>query len=145
MYVLILEVDMGESLTIPAAVAMVPVARRGAAALLAGFARVADAELIAAELVASAVRASTGEITVSVVDGDTVRIEVTDQRGRHPRDAGCLDADEDAPDGLGLVSAVADRMGSAHRRSGDCITWAELRPDSQSRVPAGSSQPGLTP
>ncbi|MBB4933396.1 hypothetical protein F4561_004216 [Lipingzhangella halophila] len=119
---------MDESLTIPAIAAMVPAARCGVAALLAGFDRVHDAELITSELVTSAVRASTGEITVHVVDAEAVRIDVTDQRGRHPRGTGDAEVDEDAPDGLGLVSALADAMGSTRRRSGECTTWAELWP-----------------
>ncbi|WP_131096554.1 ATP-binding protein [Streptomonospora litoralis] len=119
---------MDEAITLPAAVAMVPVARRATGALLAGFERVDEAELIATELVASAVRASAGEITVRVINVDVVRIEVTDQRGRYPRDADISRTDESAPDALGLVSAVAEAMGSARRRSGECTTWAELRP-----------------
>ncbi|MBB5998198.1 ATP-binding protein [Streptomonospora salina] len=119
---------MNESLTVPASAAMVPVVRHGVAALLAGFDRVDDAELIASELVTSAVRASTGAITVGVTDTGTVRIKVTDQRGHRPRRAGDFAVDEDAPDGLGLCSTLADAMGATCFRSGDYTTWAELSP-----------------
>ncbi|MDA0564383.1 hypothetical protein LG943_08590 [Streptomonospora sp. S1-112] len=109
---------------------MVTVARHGVAALLAGFDHSDDAELITTELVASAVRASAGDITVHVIGTeDMTRIEVTDQRGSHPRLVDAVtEASREAPDGLGLVSAIAASMGSVRRRSGDCTTWAELRP-----------------
>lgn len=125
---------MDQAITIPAAVAMVPAARRAVAGLLSGY---PDAPLIATELVTSAVRHADGEITLRVGRADgTARIEVHDQRGRHPRTE-ALPTDTDAPDGLALVSLMAD-IGSRRARSGDCVTWAVLTIPDAPDLPSGT-------
>lgn len=116
---------MEESISIPATFAMVPVARRGVAALLAGAACVADAELVAGELLVDAVRHSFGTVIVRVSWTDVVRIEVKDQRRYHPRPE-LLPTDRNAPDPIAVVSLVAQEMGSSGTRGTFCSTWAVL-------------------
>ncbi|WP_344977272.1 ATP-binding protein [Salinactinospora qingdaonensis] len=118
---------MGQTITLPAIAAMAPVARCGIAGLLAGADRHDDAVLIATELVTRAIRASVGDVVIRVHDLNEIRIEVTDQRGRHPRLDTIL-VEDDAPYGLAIVSALADEIGSVRHRSGDCTMWALLRP-----------------
>lgn len=120
---------MGKRITLPASTAMVPIARHGVAALLLGTSRLADVELVVTELMTSAVRASTGDITITVDLATDVRLEVHDQRGQHPR-TDEIPLDPDTPDGLAIVSAVADRFGSRRHRSGDTTAWAVLSPGS---------------
>ncbi|WP_435109373.1 ATP-binding protein [Nocardiopsis synnemataformans] len=96
-------------------------------ALLPGVSRLADVELVLTELVTSAIRASDADITITVDLNAEVRIEVHDQRGQHPR-ADEIHIDPETPDGIAIVSAVADRFGSRRHRSGDCTTWAVLSP-----------------
>lgn len=118
---------MGQRITLPASTAMVPIARHGVAALLPGISRLADVELVVTELMASAVRASVGDITITVDLAADVRLEVHDQRGQHPRTTE-TPLDPNAPDGLAIVSAVATRFGSRRHRSGDTTAWAVLAP-----------------
>ncbi|MFE3457810.1 ATP-binding protein [Nocardiopsis aegyptia] len=118
---------MSQQLTLPATTSMVPVARHGVAALLPRFGRLADVELIVTELVVSAIRSADAHFTVTVEHSTNVRVEIRDQRGRHPR-ADAMHLDPDAPDGLAIVSAVADRFGSRRHRSGDVTTWAVVSP-----------------
>ncbi|MFC4565040.1 hypothetical protein ACFO4E_24555 [Nocardiopsis mangrovi] len=118
---------MGWTITLPSLFAMVPVARLGVTGLLAGKMRVDVVALITSELFTAAVRASAGDVVIRVQDGDEIRVEVHDQRGRYPRtDASAYQADVNAPDGLGLVSSLATAFGSVRHRSGDCTTWAAI-------------------
>ncbi|WP_052746016.1 ATP-binding protein [Allosalinactinospora lopnorensis] len=137
---------MDHSITLPAMVSMVPAARRGVVGLLADFARVDDAETVATELVTNAMRHSSGEIVVRVHDSDAMHIEVRDQRGRHPR-TDTLPVEDYAPDGLAIVSALAQRFGATRTRSGDCTTWAVLNafPESPPDLSSGPTLLGGTP
>ncbi|CAM4078896.1 hypothetical protein GCM10009799_02870 [Nocardiopsis rhodophaea] len=116
---------MEETITVPAKAAMVPAVRRGVCGLLPGFDRLDDVELVVSELLTSAIRASSGDITLRLIDTGDIRIEIQDLRGRHPRlDGG---GDDHVVNGLGLASAIADRIGSVRHRSGNCTTWAVIR------------------
>lgn len=106
---------------------MVPIARHEVAALLPGVSRLADVELVLTELVTSAIRASDADFTITVDLNPEVRVEVHDQRGQHPR-TDEIHIDPETPDGLAIVSAVANRVGSRRHSSGDCTTWAVLSP-----------------
>ncbi|MBE1456036.1 hypothetical protein H4W79_000250 [Nocardiopsis terrae] len=102
---------------------MVPITRHGVAALLPGFGRLADVELVLTEFVTSAIRSSDADLMITVEHSSEVRIEVHDQRGQYPR-VEETHIDPAAPDGLAIVSAVADRFGARRHRSGDCTAWA---------------------
>ncbi|MFV2198173.1 ATP-binding protein [Nocardiopsis sp. LOL_012] len=118
---------MVKQISLPSDDAMVPIARHGVAALLGGFSRLADVELVLTEFVTSAVRSSSTDVAITVEHGVAVRIEVHDRRGRHPRADGTR-IDSDAPEGLAVVSALADRFGAHRHRSGDRTAWAVFVP-----------------
>ena len=87
---------------------------------------VADAVLVASELLSNAVLHARTDLRLTVfadVPG-TVRIEVLDHNSRMPTAVACPD-DATSGRGLALVGAVATRWGSESRPDGK-VVWAEL-------------------
>ena len=83
--------------------------------------------LIASELVTNAVRHAKTDITVELSAGeDALHLEVFDCGAGTPV---FLDADPDAPGGLGLpiVEALASSWGMRRREGGGKGVWAEVR------------------
>ena len=107
---------METSVTFPGVAAIVPAARRYVPGILADSPRVDDAELIAAELAANAIRHTPsghagGQFTVSIWSKPGwARIEVADgSAGQwHPLRG---DTNDEYGRGLAIVAALADRLG----------------------------------
>jgi len=121
---------MPESVTLPGLPSMVPLARRAVRILMDGSPRADDAELIASEYAANAVRH-----TRSCRDGGEIRIVVDRKPGWariEVHDAGPLPLGErhqgedgEYGRGLDVVREFADRWGQDHLGDGG-LSWAEL-------------------
>ncbi|PRX92129.1 ATP-binding protein [Allonocardiopsis opalescens] len=101
-------------LTFPATPAAVPLARRVVGCLLRDHPRVRDAELVASELVANALRNTTDGHDVRLlvgIEGDRVRIDVRDD-GTAPTDRPAAVGEQYWP---GIVSLLADGFGAVRR------------------------------
>lgn len=86
-----------------------------------------DAQLLVSELVSNAVLHAGTEITLVLdLDGERLRIEVSDRDGVLPRHRA---PEPEATTGRGLliVDRLSDRWGSTPRPDGK-IVWAELVP-----------------
>lgn len=120
---------MEECLELEARPELVAHGRRFVSRVLAGWELsefVADAVLVASELLSNAVlHARTGiRLTIRSGPPGTVVIEVFDENSRMPTVAACPE-DATSGRGLALVSAVAARWGSESRPDGK-VVWAEL-------------------
>jgi anti-sigma regulatory factor (Ser/Thr protein kinase) len=122
---------METSITFPGVVAVVPAARRFVRGILADSPRAFDAELIAAELVANAIRHTPsgeagGEFTVSIWSKPGwARIEVADEgAGQWSPLAG--DGEDEYGRGLAIVAALAERFGHDVNVGGAQTVWAEI-------------------
>ncbi len=122
---------METSVTFPGVVAIVPAVRRFVRGMLADSPRAADAELIAAELVANAIRHTPsggdgGQFTVSIWSKPGwARIEVADEGAGewHPLRG---DTEDEYGRGLAIVAALAERFGHDVTSGGSQTAWAEL-------------------
>ncbi len=94
--------------------------------------RVADAVLVASELISNAVKFCANEVVLQVsAHRDRIEIDVTDD---NPRPAQLQRPDPLTPGGRGLliVRAIADQWGQ-HQHEDDKTVWAHLR------LPPGSA------
>lgn len=118
------------SQTYPGRTSMVPAARAFVRGMLPDSPRAADAELIAAELVANSIRhtpsGGDGEITITVAaENNRARIAVSDSgtgAWSRPPNTETLG---DYGRGLILVDAIADKVGHDVTDTGQTM-WAEL-------------------
>ena len=122
---------METSVTFPGVAAIVPAARRYVRGILADSPRVDDAELIAAELAANAIRHTPsghagGQFTVSILSKPGwARIEVADEGAGqwHPLRG---DTNDEYGRGLAIVAALAERLGHDLTTGGAQTVWAEI-------------------
>jgi hypothetical protein len=114
---------------------MVPVARRWVGGLLAGWPRVADAELLMTELCTGSLRFGCGPTFTLVLApaGDVVRLGVVDHARSGETSAGAALGGDVTDDVMGdwgrslrLVGALASRWGHDREPDGRCVMWGEL-------------------
>lgn len=84
----------------------------------------ATAALLVSELATNVVRHARSELTVEIIDGATLRVEVHDRGGPLP-DPMPMQADANGGRGLHIVAAFARTWGSATTASGK-VVWFEL-------------------
>ena len=134
--------DTVAELTVGAEPDAVPRARRLARSALAGVSPdvAADAELVVSELVTNATLHGEAPITVRVLVGRAVRVEVEDARRTAPI-MSRHNAEAMTGRGLAMVAALATGWGIDLAGSGGKVVWAEL---SRNRAPAPEvSQPAV--
>jgi anti-sigma regulatory factor (Ser/Thr protein kinase) len=110
----------------PASAESVPEARRWSEPFFEQIGAGPDGVLVVSELVTNAVQHGSGPVHVRIVDGASVRIEVTDARPVERLEARDPDPDDPRGRGLFLVEALADAWGVADAPNGGKVVWAEF-------------------